>query len=125
MISRDKGLIRRTELLKVSKVTNKQGFYKGKPASPDTVKFTRDFQGIPVRVDRPRGFIMTGVDSKGEPWKRRYKHDYGYIPRTLGGDGDGLDVFIGPDRGAKHAYWAVQRKPNGVFDEYKVFLGFS
>jgi hypothetical protein len=102
-----------------------KGLYKGKPASPATTKFKVSFQEIPVHVDRPRGFVMLGKDQKGKPWSRRYQVDYGHIPRTLGGDGDGLDVFLGPDSKAKHAYWAVQRKMDGSFDEYKVFLGFN
>jgi hypothetical protein len=102
-----------------------RGVYKGQPADPDTVKFTTEFQGIPVRVDRPRGFIMLGVDSKGRKWARRYKYDYGYIPKTLGGDNDGLDVFIGPNKKAEQVYWVNQRKEDGSFDEYKVFMGFD
>lgn len=100
------------------------GRYKGQPMSPDTVKKRVEFQGIPVRIDRPRGFEMCGTDDKGECWKRRYKVDYGYIPKTKGGDGDGLDVFLGPAKGVKDAYWAVQVKKDGSFDEYKCFLGF-
>ncbi len=100
------------------------GFYRGSPASPHTVKFKTEFQGIPINVDRPRGFIMKGKDAKGNVWARRYKYDYGFIPKTLGGDDDGLDVFIGPNRKHPYAYWAVQRKEDGSFDEYKVFLGF-
>lgn len=102
-----------------------RGTYKGKPSSPDVVKFKVDFQGIPVNVERPKGFVMMGVDGAGKPWSRQYKLDYGHIPKTLGGDGDGLDVFLGPDKKATHAFWAVQRFPNGDFDEYKVFLGFA
>lgn len=102
-----------------------RGYYKGEPSSPHTVKFKTMFQGIPIHIDRPKGFIMVGEDEKGETWKRRYQNDYGFIPKTLGGDGDGLDVFIGPDKKAQHAYWAVQKKPDGSFDEYKVFLGFD
>lgn len=101
------------------------GLYKGEPSSPDKVKFKLDFQGIPVHIERPRGFVMLGRDEKGKPWSRRYHYDYGHIPKTLGGDGDGLDVFLGPKKTAKHAYWAVQRHPDGTFDEYKVFLGFD
>ncbi len=86
-------------------------------------------QGIPVYVDRPRGFVQTGVDRSGRPWTRTYRLDYGFIPNTLGGDGEGLDVFLGPDLKAPNAYWVKQRKPDGaggfVFDEYKVFLGFA
>lgn len=99
--------------------------YKGKPISPDTVKFSTEFQGIPIRVDRPKGLMMLGTDNKGEKWTRRYKYDYGYIPKTLGGDGDGLDVFLGPNKKSVHAFWAIQRKFDGSFDEYKVFLGFD
>ena len=100
------------------------GWYKGELVSPHTVKFKTEFQGIPINVDRPKGFIMKGKDAKGNAWARRYKFDYGFIPKTLGGDEDGLDVFIGPDKKHPYAYWAVQRKEDGSFDEYKVFLGF-
>ncbi len=102
-----------------------RGFYKGQPCPIDTVKFKTEYQGIPINVDRPKGFIMTGKDKKGKEWARRYHYDYGFIPKTLGGDGDGLDVFIGPDKKAPDAFWAVQRKEDGSFDEFKVFLGFK
>ena len=68
---------------------------------------------------------MMGRDEKNKPWSRRYKYNYGHIPKTLGGDHDGLDVFVGPKKKAEHAYWAIQKKPDGSFDEYKVFLGFD
>src|SRR5690606_16498486 len=76
------------------------GIYKGEPADPDSVKFRTEFQGIPINVDRPKGFVMRGTDAAGKDWARRYKLDYGFIPKTLGGDGDGLDVFIGPNKSA-------------------------
>jgi len=119
--SAEKGMQQRLEEKKAAV----RGYYKGQPASPSTVKFKTEYQGIPIHVDRPRGFIMMGEDDKGNSWKRRYKYDYGFIPKTLGGDGDGLDVFIGPQKKAEHAYWAVQKKSDGSFDEYKVFLGFD
>ena len=111
------------DLVKLAKIEG--GFYKGKPASPDTVKFVVDFQGIKIKVDRPKGFIMIGKDDKGQEWKRQYKVDYGFIPKTLGGDDDGLDVFIGPNKDSKQAFWAVQRKDDGSFDEYKLFVGYD
>lgn len=100
------------------------GEFKGRSMSPDSVKKTVEFQGLTIKIDRPKGFIMRGTDSNGKAWEREYQYDYGYIPKTLGGDGDGLDVFIGPDKNAPNSFWAVQTKPNGSFDEYKVFLGF-
>lgn len=102
-----------------------KGMYKGRPSDPATVKKKIEFQGMPIHLDRPKGFIMMGKDSKGNDWARRYKYDYGFIPKTLGGDGDGLDVFIGPKKKAPLAFWVVQRKDDGSFDEYKVFLGFD
>lgn len=105
--------------------TASTGRYKGEPSDPDSVKFTKDFQGLTIEVDRPKGFVMSGKDPKGTPWTRTYQYDYGFIPGTLGGDDDGLDVYLGPDTDAKTAYWVVQLTPDGDFDEYKVFLGFA
>jgi len=111
------------QLVKIGKALG--GFYQGKPTSPDTVKKIVDFQGLKIKVDRPKGFVMFGKDAKGKDWRRSYKYDYGFIPKTLGGDGDGLDVFIGPNKKAKSTFWAVQKKDDGSFDEYKVFVGFD
>lgn len=84
-----------------------------------------DFQGLPISIDRPKGFVQSGQDEKGNPWTREYKFDYGFIPRTKGGDGEGLDVYVGPNEDAPNAYWIVQRKADGSFDEYKVMVGFD
>lgn len=102
-----------------------QGWWKGDPMSPDGVKSKTEFQGIPIHLDRPKGFVMKGTDDKGVEWKRIYKYDYGFIPKTEGGDGDGLDVFIGPNKTAQETYWAIQNKADGSFDEYKIFVGFN
>lgn len=99
--------------------------YQGKPCSSDGVKKTIEFQGIPIHLDRPKGLVMNGTDKQGKPWSRTYLYDYGFIPKTLGGDGDGLDVFIGPNKDATETYWAIQNKDDGSFDEYKVFMGFT
>jgi len=86
---------------------------------------TVDFQGMKIRLDRPKGFVQTGKSKTGKPWARTYLFDYGFIPKTKGGDGDGVDVFIGPDKNDQESYWAIQKKDDGSFDEYKVFLGFG
>lgn len=84
----------------------------------------RHFAGLPIVVDRPKGFEQIKTDAKGrEVWRRTYKVDYGYIPSTLGGDQEELDVFLGPDEQAPTAHWIVQTDKNGDFDEYKVILG--
>ena len=84
------------------------------------------YQGIPVVLDRPKGFVMTGKnDETGEDWSRTYTCDYGFIPGTQGGDGDGLDVFYGDTPDANDAYWIRQIKADGSFDEFKILFGFK
>lgn len=95
------------------------------PETAKTATRTVDFQGIKIRLDRPKGFVQRGKDESGKPWMRIYKYDYGFIPKTSGGDNEGVDVFLGPEKDDKEAYWAIQKKPDGSFDEYKVFLGFG
>lgn len=82
-----------------------------------------NFQGIPVVIDRPKGHVQEGKGPDGKPWRRVYLYDYGYIPKTEGGDDEELDVFLGTAETSK-AWWAVQVKDDGSFDEYKLFLGF-
>src|SRR6185369_2641156 len=86
---------------------------------------TRDWHGIKVVVDRPAGFVQRGVGDDGKEWERVYKIDYGYIPNTLGGDGEGRDVFLGPKDTSSRAFWALQQQSDGTFDEYKLLFGFE
>lgn len=97
------------------------------PEKEATQKAMREenHQGIVVKIDRPKGYVQTGTDPDGAPWSREYKMDYGYIPRTKGGDAEGLDVFLGPNDKAPMSYWAKQMKADGSFDEWKCFLGFD
>jgi hypothetical protein len=84
-----------------------------------------EFQGITISIDRPKGYVQTGKDVEGNEWSRTYQTDYGFIPRTKGGDGEALDVFVGPNDKSTTAYWASQRKADGTFDEYKLFVGYD
>jgi len=94
-----------------------------KMQDPDTVKKIEDFQGLRIKIDRPKGFVMRGKDAAGKEWVRTYQVDYGFLPKTDGGDGEGLDVFLGPARDASTAFWITQSKADGSFDEYKLVLG--
>jgi len=95
-----------------------------KLAQDGRAKKVVDFQGLKVHIDRPKGFKMEGVDDKGVPWTRIYSTDYGYLRGSQGGDGDSLDVFVGPNKKSSRVFWARQVRPDGSFDEYKVFLGY-
>ncbi len=109
----------------MDKLSSASGFFKGRPAPIDSVKKTLVVQGMKVRIDRPKGFVMEGKDHDGKPWRREYKVDYGFLPKTNGGDGEGVDVFVGPDTSADEAFWVIQKKHDGDFDEYKVILQAS
>lgn len=87
--------------------------------------FKKTYQGIGITVDRPKGFVQKGTAPDGAEWTRTYLTDYGFIPKTEGGDGEDLDVFLGPEEEAPYAYWVMQKKFDGSFDEYKVFLGYE
>lgn len=84
-----------------------------------------NFQQIDIHIDRPKGFVQKGKSPDGAKWERVYKLDYGFIPGTKGGDGEDLDVFLGPNAKSDTAFWVTQRKEDGSFDEYKIFLGFN
>lgn len=84
----------------------------------------KKFAGLDLRIDRPKGFVQKGKDKDGKPWTRTYKFDYGYLPKTEGGDDEELDVFLGSDESADMTYWATQVNAKGEFDEFKVFIGF-
>lgn len=54
------------------------------------------------------------------------QHDYGYVNRTKGADGEGIDVYLGPNEQADNAYVIHQNHPDtGAYDEDKVMLGFD
>lgn len=86
---------------------------------------------IPIKIDRPKGFVQHGKDAAGAAWTRTYQNDYGYVPKTMGGDGDQLDVFVGPDPAATDTYWITQLRDDPkaeggkAFDEFKVMMGFG
>ena len=52
-------------------------------------------QGLDIALENPKGSTRSGTDQDGRPWQSTMAHDYGYIKRTQGADGDHVDVFIG------------------------------
>lgn len=85
------------------------------------------FQGMTIQVENPKGSVRKGIDKvTGEPWQTKMLYPYGEIENSRGMDGDPVDVYVGPNKGAKFAYVVHQLDPNtGEFDEDKVMLGFT
>ncbi|ELI6443040.1 hypothetical protein RRM56_000647 [Aeromonas salmonicida subsp. salmonicida] len=83
-------------------------------------------QGLDIALEDPKGSTRSGTDQDGKAWQSTMAHDYGYIKRTLGADGDHVDVFIGDQPDSETVYVVDQVDPKtGKFDEHKVMMGFA
>lgn len=83
-------------------------------------------KGLDIALENPKGSTRSGTDQDGKAWQSTMAHDYGYIKRTLGADGDHVDVFIGDKPDSETVYVVDQVDPKtGKFDEHKVMMGFS
>ncbi len=83
-------------------------------------------QGLDIALENPKGSTRSGTAQDGKAWQSTMTHDYGYIKRTLGADGDHVDVFIGDKPDSETVYVVDQVDPKtGKFDEHKVMMGFA
>ncbi len=73
--------------------------------------------GLDITIETPKG------RSRRDGWPK-LSCDYGYFKKTLGRDGDHVDVFIGPDKTSEMVYVIDQPNGRGGFDEHKVLIGF-
>ena len=80
--------------------------------------------GLDVTIENPKGSTRRG-GAGGQPWEAALPAHYGYIKKTVGSDGDHVDVYVGDNPQSKKAYIVDQKAPseNGRFDEHKVILG--
>jgi len=85
-----------------------------------------EFQGLPLDIEHTAGSIRRGKDKDGHEWSTTFRYAYGYIMGTKGADGEGLDVFVGPNPNAEKAFVVHQQKPEtGKYDEDKILLGWD
>nr|WP_234929202.1 LPD38 domain-containing protein [Aeromonas caviae] len=83
-------------------------------------------KGLDIALENPKGSTRSGTDQDGRAWQSTMAHDYGYIKRTQGADGDHVDVFIGDKPESEMVYVVDQVDPKtGKFDEHKVMMGFA
>lgn len=81
--------------------------------------------GLDISIENPRGSYRSGI-ADGKPWKSRLPAHYGYLRKTEGGDGDHVDVYLGPHVKAPNIYVIDQHNLKGrEFDEHKCFIGFG
>lgn len=82
------------------------------------------FNGFLITIENPKGSYRRGKDKDGHEWKTLMHNDYGYFNRTVGKDGDAIDVFLGPNLKSEKIF-PIDQFINGEFDETKVMLGFN
>lgn len=80
--------------------------------------------GFEISIENPKGSYRCGKDKDGKAWKTYMHNDYGYFNRTVGKDGDAIDVFLGPNLNSQKIF-AVDQYLSGEFDETKVMMGFD
>ena len=100
-------------------------WYKRAKTPEKDLGLKRNFDDLTVNVEHPAGTDRLGVNGKGEEWRTTMKYDYGFIYAAEGADGEGLDVYLGPDDEAEKVYIVHQNNPEtGEYDEDKCMLGF-
>jgi len=88
----------------------------------DPTKAIKDYQGIKMDVEWPKGSIRSYEGS--DTYATHMKCDYGYAAGVEGSDGEELDIYLGPED-TEIAYVIEQMKDDGSYDEDKVMLGFA
>jgi len=92
----------------------------------ESLGMKRMFGDIVVNVENQAGTERVGIKPNGKEWRSKMNYDYGFINCIEGEDGEGLDVYLGPDQEAKEVYIVHQNDPEtGEYDEDKVMLGFD
>lgn len=88
----------------------------------------RMFHGMEISVENQAGSYRRWYDAHAKKEGRtKQLFDYGYIRRTLGTDGDHLDVYVGHNEYAPFVYVVTQMKGPDFqkVDEQKCMLGFD
>ena len=83
------------------------------------------FSGFKISIENAKGSKRYWTDDKGNTGYNEMKHHYGYFSKSLGHDGDHVDVFLGDNQESDKVYVVDQNKKDGSFDESKVMLGFN
>jgi hypothetical protein len=83
--------------------------------------------GFDLSIENPAGSTRSGVDASGKEWSQKMFSHYGYLKRSLGKDGDQVDVFINPKgKEGKEIFVVDQVDPKtNKFDEHKVMIGYD
>lgn len=79
---------------------------------------------LDVVIETEKGARRSG-GTEPYQWTVIMPADYGYIRRTVGADGEGVDCYVGPNPESSRVWVIEQLKLDGTPDEDKVMLGYS
>lgn len=98
----------------------------GRAKRQKTVRSPPDSHRIVVKIELDPGDIRRGVNKEtGESWEKQMFCCYGHIPRTLGDDGETVDVYLKEQGFFAQVFVVHQVKKDGTHDEDKCMIGFS
>lgn len=98
----------------------------GKVKRQKTIMSPPDSHRIVVKIELEVGDMRRGVNKEtGEPWEKEMFACYGYIPKTVGDDGETVDVYLKEQGFFAQIFVIHQKKKDGSHDEDKCMIGFS
>ena len=85
------------------------------------------WHGLTISIENEAGSMRRGVSRTGVAWETRVPYPYGYVNRTMGVDGDEVDIYMGPTVDAPMVYVVHQRCYGDWdrWDEDKVMADFD
>ena len=100
---------------------NSEEFFVKRAAA---VKRQKTVNGLCMKLELEPGDIRSGVSPEGKKWEKKMFLAYGHIPKTVGDDGETVDIYLKEDGVFENVYVVHQRKKDGSHDEDKCMVGF-
>lgn len=79
-----------------------------------------NFNGLTIKIE-----VEKGETRKKKTWSTKMKCAYGHIPKTSGGDGESIDVYLNDNPNGSRVFIIRQLKEDKTYDEDKIMLGFK
>jgi len=89
------------------------------------VKRQKTIKGLCMKLELEPGDIRSGTSPEGKKWEKKMSLAYGHIPKTVGDDGETVDIYLKEDGAFDHVYVVRQKKRDGSHDEDKCMVGFD
>ena len=118
----------------VTEITNKEVDRLANKAAKNPTKAQKEagnyrmgrveIKGFKIAIENPKGSKRYYTNPDGSTGYNTMKHHYGYFEKSMGYDGDAVDVFVGTYLDFDKIFVVDQNNEKGEFDESKVMLGF-